>query len=57
MQFIDDSSISHWILTVLLLMEEKKKENEIRIYNSLPESKSMNFQFPFDLSKHNIVCC
>ena len=26
-------------------MEEKKEENEIRIYNSLPESKSMNFNF------------
>ena len=25
-------------------MEEKKEENEIRIYNSLPESKSMNYQ-------------
>ena len=26
-------------------MEEKKEENEIRIYNSLPETKSMNFHF------------
>ena len=26
-------------------MEEKKEENEIRIYNNLPESKSMNFHF------------
>ena len=34
-----------WYWQFILWMEEKNEENEIRIYNNLPESKSMNFHF------------
>ena len=45
LQFIDYYSISHWILTVYIVNGKEERENEIRIYNNLPEDKSMNFNF------------
>jgi hypothetical protein len=45
MQFIDGYSMGHWILTMYIVNGKEEGENEIRIYNSLPETKPRNYQF------------
>ena len=45
MQFIDGVSMGHWILTVYIINGREERVNEIRIYNSLPETTPRNYQF------------
>ena len=45
MQFINGVSMGHWILTVYIINGREERVNEIRIYNSLPETTPRNYQF------------